>query len=101
LVLAKLALYRDSISPRQAVRLTLIKGASAKNMNPNDLTSHKNRRHHIRRLSMVRRQSLLLQRMTSSRQGKPKKEFRKLNSRLSKSSPFYSLIGVYQVTRCF
>jgi len=36
-------------------------------------------------LALVR---VLLQRMTSSRLGKPEKEFRKLNSRMSENYPF-------------
>ena len=60
MVLAKLALYRDSISPRQAVRLTLIKGARAKHMNPIDLTTLKEQLHE--RLTLPEAESVLLQR---------------------------------------
>ena len=75
MVLAKLALYKDSISSRQAVRLTLIKGARAKHMNPIDLTTLKERLHE--RLTLPEAESVLLQRMTSSRLGKPEKELKR------------------------
>jgi len=58
-------------------------------MNPFDFTTRKDRRLPFRRLTLVRRQSLLLQRMTSSRQGKPEKEFTKVNSRMTKNRSFY------------
>ena len=75
MVLVKLVLYKDSISSRQAVRLTLIKGARAKHMNPIDLTPLKERLHE--RLTLPEAESVLLQRMTSSRLGKPEKELKR------------------------